>query len=164
MNVCVHVCQPQADTELNASLIIAGSSTTFLPLFTMTDQLIMTNIIHIIRRRTPDFLSRLFFLLFSSSISLSLMPGRPLSDALSLSYYSNHVLANLISLMETCPSVCLPTAAFEGLLSLYLSVRLPFFLSNPARPEGTLTLSDKSRMSEMLGFVSICFIFSAALI
>lgn len=62
--VCIWVCvtavcgldraSPCPDTELNVSLaIIAGCSRSSLQSFTMIDQLIMINIIHIISRNAP---------------------------------------------------------------------------------------------------------------
>ena len=57
----------------------------------------------------------------------------------------------------------LPAAAFESLLFLYLSDRLPFVVWS-SLTKRALTLSEASRTCEMLGFVSICFICSAVLI
>lgn len=62
-----------------------------------------------------------------SSISLSPSPGRPLSDALSLPHWSNYVVANIMSLMESL-SICLSPCCCLWKPSLPLPVcQIAFF-------------------------------------
>lgn len=162
----VFVRQPWADTELNMPLIIAGCKGSYLP--RLPDWLRLLQCASF-ERKAP-VLSHLFVSLscFLLSFSLSLcffFAWLSYVWCSTFSYFSKQVVANLISLMDRL-SVCLSShcCLWRPSLSLPVCRIAIFFLSDPAKPEETLTLSEQRRMNEMLGFVSICFIRCVALI
>lgn len=161
----VFVRQPWADTELNMPLIIAGCRGSYLP--RLPDWLRLLQCASF-ERKAP-VLSHLF-------VSLSCFL---LSSSLSLCFFCLVVLHLMLYLFLFLKASSGKFNIFDGsLVRLFVFPLLPlkafsfstclsdchFFLSDPAKPEETLTLSEQRRMNEMLGFVSICFIRCVALI
>lgn len=176
--VCVLVWWPCADPELNVSLaIIAGCSRSSLQSFSVIDHLIMINIIHINSINAPvpsfstvsspqpsHFLSLHIFHFFTVRVLFpNSQSGHLLSDALSFLIYllSAEFKAFDGNLVHLFVFLQLPLKAFSS--SNCLSDCL-FFSVWSGQTKETLTLSEETRKSEMLGFISICFICPAALI